>query len=130
MTRITFASFNFSNIAALVVLMAATHGAQAVEVQSFSFGCSNPGSMSSGHGGGAGKASDDLKANVKRGADAAPSCDVATPRDVASGQATGKAVAGYDLKANKSARSAAPTTGDTRPPAEAHKYIGTVTIVK
>ena len=139
MNRITFALAQFTRFthvtniartAALVVLMAATHGAQAVEVQSFSFGCSNAGSMSSGNGGGSGKASFDLKTNVKRSTEAATSCDAGAPRDAASGQASGKAVAGYDLKAGKGARSAAPTGGDTSAPAEGHKYPGTVTIVK
>ena len=68
MNRITFTLAQFSHVtniartAAPVVLMAAAHGAQAVEVQSFSFGCSNAGSMSSGSSGGSDKAGFDLKA--------------------------------------------------------------------
>ena len=134
MNRITFSLTNAAQLArtaALFAVMAAAHGAQAVDVQSFSFGCSNAGSMSSGNGGGAGKASySELTLTVKRSTDTTTRCDTGAPRDAASGQASGKSVAGYDLKAGKGARSAAPTGGDNGPAAEGHKYPGTVTIVK
>ena len=133
MNRITFSLTNATKLArtaALFAVMAAAHGAQAVEVQSFSFGCSNPGSVSSGNGGGAGKATySELTVTVKRSTDTTR-CDTGAPGDAASGQASGKSVAGYDLKAGKGARSAAPAGGDTSAPAEGHKYPGTVTIVK
>ena len=81
-------------IAAIAFTTLATFGAHAadnkqMQIESWSFGASNP-SLASASGG-SGCASGEVKA----------------PRDMASGQASGKSVAGYDLKTAKGARMAA-----------------------
>jgi hypothetical protein len=121
----------FITLAAIALATFGAHAAdkKTMQIESWSFGASNPSMTTSGASG------------------ACVSGDVKSPRDVASGQSSGQRVAGYDLKTAKGARMAAgasscdqgtspPTPQEVREsPSKAslgrkHELTGHVTLIK